>query len=44
MTPEEKQDLRRKRLQERYQYESENMRGYELIFPTSRDELNDKYF
>lgn len=43
MHPAQREALRQQRLQERFKYESQNMRGYELIFPTMDKEKSEKY-
>ena len=43
LTPEERERRKQEALEERYRYESSRMGGYELIYPSSSHELNEKY-
>jgi len=43
MTPEEREIKRQSLLQKRFKFESTRMRGYELIYPSSDKQRNQKY-
>ena len=43
MTAAQKEILRQQRLAERFKYEAQNMRGYELIFPFTDQKKNEQY-
>jgi|JI10StandDraft_1071094.scaffolds.fasta_scaffold265604_3 hypothetical protein len=43
MAPEEREELRKKALAERFAYEATRKGGYELIFPAENEAQNAKY-